>query len=246
MIFEFVALATGTVASGTTVDCSTSLNVKAGDLLVGWGHYNSAKTTAAIAKDSGSPANTFTFDAADENDHGSDPNHGAIGYLLSAAADATAIFRLTLGVSSSFLSIFVYQFRPTPGITVSKDTSNKGNGTGTALTSGNITLARVDDVCVACFGEASTAIESTTVELIGEVPITERAGSPNSNFTAVWDRIADTAFTGQAAATLGTSNAWILSIIAFKGTPPPDPILGWGVQYSVGSGRRVVMIPSGS
>ena len=86
------------VAAGTTLDCLTTLNVATGDLLVAWAKQeDTVASTCSAASVSGSPANTFTFDAGDTGGNASCASQAQIcaGYVLSAAADVTMTPRLT-------------------------------------------------------------------------------------------------------------------------------------------------------
>lgn len=126
MGLTFIASASGTNdASGATLDCSASLNVVAGDLLVCWVCNETGASTYSVGSVSGSPPNTFTFDAGDAI---ANSVFGQMGYLLTAAADAAATFRCTWGTARDFRRLIVMQFRPVLGSSVVKDTSNKNTG----------------------------------------------------------------------------------------------------------------------
>ena len=219
MAFSFIALATGlSDASGTTLDTSASLNVQAGDLLVAWVKFEGGtSTTIAVAKNSGSPSNAFTFDAGDAILHGNNDLYTSFGYLLSAAVDATATFRVTLGAARSFRRLMVAQFRPTSGYTVTKDGSNRASGSSGALASGNITTTGSDAVAVGAYGEYSA--NGTSSEQIGGVGATEPTGSPIAGgVTSLWYRLLTGTMTGGASATI-TSQPWTCAVIAFKQEP---------------------------
>lgn len=225
MSFSFIA-AVGNydVTSGTVLDASASLNVAAGDVLVAvCSHQTEGNTSFAVAKDAGSPPNTFVFDAADTIHHSNLDMHSAIGYLLSAAADATATFRLTLGVAKIARSIIVLQFRPDTSEVVTKDASNVAEGTGTAPASGNITTTGTDEIAVG--GCVSYNLLATSSEQINSVAATEPVGSPQTT-TSAWYRLLTATFAnGQASATLGSGD-WTCHIIAIKSEAGGPPLLG--------------------
>ncbi len=219
MALTFIAMAVGTNAgSGTTLDTSASLNVAAADLLIAVGIHDGATTTIAVAKDSGSPANTFTFDAVNILEASFNDLYLAQGYVLSAAADATATFRMTLGAARAFRSIFVLQFRPGAGDTVTKDGNGAiAQGAVAAVSSGNFDTSGTDEVVVG--GYADFSGQNTGSELINGVAATEPTGSPDANFSSVWYRILTASFTGGAAtATLAGAGDWLCGGIAFKAT----------------------------
>lgn len=215
MAFSFIALVSGSAdASGTGHDATASLNVQAGDLLVAWCKYEGGGSTSiAVAKNSGSPANTFTFDGGDFI---TAATCSSFGYLLAAEADASATFRMTLGTSKTFRVLMVLQFRPDAGTTVTKDGSSGATATSTAPNSGNFTTTGNDGVVVGAYGESSA--EVTSAEQINGVGATEPSGSPiPGGQTSVWYRILSAPFSGGASsATLGFAQLWTCGGIAFK------------------------------
>lgn len=223
MAFTFVAMTGADTGDpdpsgtpGTTLDADASLNVQAGDLLICWAKWELAQgATLSMAKDTGSPANAFTFDAANRANHGNGELSSAFGYKVAASADATATFRLTHSATASYRRFFVLQFRPDSGDTVTKDGNGAiATGSSTAPNSGNITTTGTDEVVVGGYGEYSAL--TTSSELINGVSATEPTGSPRAN-SSVWYRILTATFTGGAAsATLSGSQDWVCGAIAFK------------------------------
>lgn len=196
-------------AGGTTLDCSGSLNVAAGDSLIAWVCNETGSSTYAVAKNSGSPANSFTFDAGDAI---ANNVFGSLGYLLSASADATATFRATWGTSRDIRRIIVMQFRPTAGGTVTKDTSAKGTGLGTASSSGNITTAGTDEIV--CGGSDLFNAGATTLEKINAIAAD---GVSRQSAASLWYRILTATFsTAPAICTQAISDSWICGVIALK------------------------------
>jgi hypothetical protein len=197
--------------AGTTLDATASLNVAAGDLLIAWCKHEGAVGTFAVAKTTG--GNDFTFDAGDAVSHSNNDLHGSFGYRLSADADATFTPRLTTP-SRVFRILLCAQFRPGAGDTCTKDTSNDNFGTGTALTSGNITTTGTDEVVMGGYGPYTST--TTSSETINSVAATEPSPSPQDN-GSFWYRILTSTFTGgNAAGTLGASADWIGAVIAIK------------------------------
>lgn len=201
-------------AAGTTLDCSTSLNVAAGDLLVAWCKHEGANGTFAVAKSTGSPANTFTFDAADEENHSNGDLNGSFGYVLSAAADATATFRLTTA-SRTFRAIVVYQFRPGAGTSVAKAVAGEGQGTGTLRESANVVVP--SGAVVVFGGHAQYADVTLSNREINDVAA-DAFQDVAATDCSLWYRIVSSGFTGSADVTSGTSSAWICNVIAFSST----------------------------
>lgn len=210
MATTFIAAAGGNAAgAGTTLDCSGSLNVAAGDALVAWVCNETGTSTYAVAKSAGSPANSFTFDAGDAI---ANNVFGSLGYLLNASADATATFRATWGTSRDIRRIIVMQFRPTAGSTVTKDTSAKGTGLGTASSSGNITTTGTDEIV--CGGSDLFNSGATTLEKINAVAAD---GVSRQSAASIWYRILTGTFAAAPAiCTQAISDSWICGVIALK------------------------------
>lgn len=216
MPFTFIDAAGATIGTPvTTLDATTSLNVAAGDVLVVWcAHDAGGVLTYAVAKNSGSPANAFTFDAGDMVNHSFGKPHASFGYLLNAAADAAATFRLTLsGTGDDEVSFIVMQFRPDAGETVTKDISNVGQGTGDPPVSGNITTTGTDEI-VCGADVSSTGVHQN--ELINGVAATVPAASPKGGIHC-WYRILTATFAaGNATEDFAGAARWICNIIAIK------------------------------
>jgi hypothetical protein len=214
--FVFMGAWTGTGGAGsTTLDLSLPMNVAAGDLLVAFAKSEGVGgTTYAVAKNSGSPANTFTCDAADVNLHSTTAIETAVCYNLAASADSSATFRVTFGASRDFRDLVVMQFRPQSGETVTKDASNKNSSSGTSTTSGTITTTGTDEVAVAFLGEFQPA--SSSAHQINAVSAAPLPGSSPVDSSSFWYRILTSTFAdGQATATV-TSTDWCEHLIAFK------------------------------
>jgi len=210
-------------AAGTTLDTLSSLNVAAGDLLVAWCKYEGANGTFAVAKDSGSPANTFTFDAGDEVNNGNGDLNASFGYVLSAAADATATFRFTTE-SRSFRGVIIYQFRPDAGETVTKDASNVGSGFGIGtVASGTIDTSGTDEVVFGGYAQyTGQTLSNREINNVAADGFEDNGSTDHS----VWYRILSATFSGGTAeVTQDVTQAWICNVIAFKseaasGQPP--------------------------
>lgn len=234
MGWTFIALQSGlNDGSGTTLDAAGSLNVAAGDALLVYVKHEGAALTAAdltFQKDTGSPANTFTFDSSDYHSHGNGDMHACMGYLLSASADAPATFRLTLSGARTWRRFLVCQFRPDSGETVTKDASNDATGTGTSPASGNITTTGTDEVVFA--GCSTYSGGTTTTEEINAATSTEPTGSPIGGGTAalqVWYNLLTATFiNGQATAAGLSSQDWTSAVIALKAEAAGDPVVLMG------------------
>ena len=113
----FIASATGYSASSvSTLDTSATLNIAAGDVLVAYfaGPLYGPYTVTSI-NETGGASNDLTLLAS------SNPGGEVVqaGYKITAAASATATFRLTLSNSIASIEFKVLQFRPEAGETAS-------------------------------------------------------------------------------------------------------------------------------
>ena len=213
MPWTFVAAASGANdAAGTTLSCSTSLNVMDGDLLVAWVGTVGGDTDPAVAKDVGLPTNAFTFDPADKASFASD-QFNSWGYVLSATGDATATFKLTTP-SRTFRHFIVMQFRPEDGFVAVKDEAALTSGTGTAVASPAIDTSGNDEVVCGGYGEYHPI--NTTSELINGASATEPSGSPAGNCSAWYAILSSTFIGGNASATIAEVRDWVCGIIAFR------------------------------
>lgn len=220
MAWTFIASAENiNDASGTTLDCSSSLNVAAGDLLIAWAKHEGANGTFAMASVSGSPANAFTFDAADEENHSNTDLNGSFGYLLSAAADATATFRLTLGAARAFRGVIVWQFRPDSGKAVTKVAAAEGQGNSTAPQSGTISPTSADLVVVGGYAQyTNVTLSNRSINSVAADAFQDAVASDMSS----WYRTLTTGFTnGRASVTQDVADDWICNVIAFDAAGSP-------------------------
>lgn len=218
MAWSVIASAEGSnSAAGTTLACSSSLNVATGDLLVAWAKHEGTDGTFAMTDGA---SNVITFDAADEVNHSNGDLNASFGYRLAGVANATATFTLTT-LSRPYRRVIVWQCRPDAGDTVAKitDGSATGQGNGTAPTSGAITIAGDDLVVFGGYGEffsdtvSARVINGAAAEGFQDVDL---------SFTSSWYDILAAGFTnGTAACTLGTGgDDWICNIISFSATAP--------------------------
>jgi hypothetical protein len=132
--------------NGTTLDCTTSLNVAAGDLLVAVaGFQTTSRGITSIQATSGN-ANAMTITGVIT----SSTQFLSMAYKISADANATATFRLTLDGASNQPSIVVMQFRPDSGDTVTLDAGPAdGTGQSSALLTASFSTTGTDEVVIA-------------------------------------------------------------------------------------------------
>src|SRR6185503_8015233 len=177
-------------------------------------HEGGARTVTSFQKDSGSPTNAFTFtnvsgQTTQVHSNGDLTMH--LGYLLNASADASCTFKLTLSSAASFVRFQVLIFAAGAGETFSFDVAKIGQGTGTAISSGNATTSG-DTVSMGAFGEYTGT--TTSSEQINGVGATEPL-SPLSDASA-WYRVVTGGYTGASSATIGSSSEWLCGLIALK------------------------------
>lgn len=215
MALTFIASAENFAdAAGTTLDCSASLNLQAGDLLVAWCKHEGTNGTFAVASTVGT--NTFLFDAADEENHSNGDLNASFGYCLSATTDAAATFRLTTQ-SKEFRGLIVWQFRPDNGEVATKAAAANGQGTGTSAASGGISPSGDDLVVLGGFAHYDdVTLTNRNINGVAADAFQDAVASDLSS----WYRILTSGFSsGTASVTQDLSIAWICNVIAFTTVP---------------------------
>ena len=215
MGITLIATASGTDdASDTTLNCSSSLNVALGDLLVAY--YNSSNKSATHTIADTAAGNAFTMLTAV---NATQSYRMGFGYKLSATANATSTFRLTLSQAGSNRRIGVYQFRPTAGGIVSLDgAQNPAEGSGTTPQSGNISTIGTDEVVLAFSGMWDYATLSSP--LIADAAATGSLAA--GTYVSSWYKLFTATQTNiHAQGTLaGSDSDWLCNIVAFKSVTP--------------------------
>jgi hypothetical protein len=201
-----------TLATSTFTGCTATLNVAAGDSLIAFSSFYGATTTNAV---SDGASNSFTFESANNNNDA----RGALGYILSTTANATATFTQTVGAARTYRSIYVLQFRKTGG-TVSRDTgSGAATGSSTTPTSGTVSTA-AGAVVVGSEWDGNLRDISTTdpnEPKIAGVDANGWALETATTSAGVWYTIFANAQTDiTAGCTLASSGAWICNILSLK------------------------------
>lgn len=196
---------TGAFPSDTTVD-TDSLDVAAGDLLVGIGKFDGDTRTIAIADVDG--GNAFTID-----DVVVGTNSGmAMGYKINASA-ANKAFRLTLGSGSIYRYVAVMQFRPDPDKTVTLEAlADAQTFTSSPSTSQTISPQGDDLVVVGGIGSYDGALNTP------QVGGSAATGSiiDQYGYGAIWYRFFTSNQTDITASITSSTNASIINVIAFK------------------------------
>ena len=197
--------------AGTTLDAVASLALLDGDALVCIAkHEGTPSGTFTLQKDTGSPANAFTFDNFDRVNHTNNDLSGWMGYVLNCAADPTATFRFTTD-SKTFRGFVIYQCRATAGATIYKDGSNKGQGTGAAAASGTINAAGTS-IVFGCY--CQFANQNLSAREINNVAADAFQDAGTTDLS-LWYRILSAGFTAGAADVTGdVADAWICNILA--------------------------------
>lgn len=195
-------------SSGTSLSCTSTLNVAASDsliVLVGW---EGGDTTITVS-DGGS--NTFTIE----------PTHvtGVVGYILIASVNGTATFTATWGAERTWRRILVVQARPDSGETVTKDDGPADLiGSGTSIASDNINTSGTDEII---FGFGSAYFTGSTwsaQQIAGSAADASIFISGRTDVCCVWYKIftTDPGDGINATATKSGPGEWYGGILAFK------------------------------
>ena len=213
----FINSASGyTSSTVTSLDCSSTLTLQTGDLLVAMGTWQSGTSvTGSIADNAG--GNSFimkgqTNDAVDLSE--------CDGYLIYTGGGGTFTFRLTItGGGGGYVSIVVLQFRPASGATIAFDSgpSLANNTSSSAIASGTINTdgGTSDEIIVGIIAKDNNRTYSG--EKIAGVAITGFASTTYGRLLYLLDT--GGARTGINAVSTANSNCeWIADILAFKAT----------------------------
>jgi hypothetical protein len=211
MAFGYIANVNAyNVGAGTTLDGVGTLNIAAGDLLIGCAGWEASATDCSMAESGGGNAFTMRTRAS----HGTVSNHFQIGYKIAASANSSATMRLTTNAAAEVRNFIVFQFRPDVGDTVSLDSGGDGNvGTSQYPVSDDINTEGTDEVIVA--GQKAYTSRTTTLEKIAETAADLAVDI--SGYGSGWYNIFAEAKTGKhAQLDYDSSTYWSTDIVAFK------------------------------
>jgi hypothetical protein len=216
----------GTEESGSSTTVAvTQTSVVAGSLKIAWVKHEGG--TGSITLSDGTSA--FTGDTY--QGHSNTDLGGQFFYLLSSVASGSVTYTATFNSARTFRSIMVWEY--TYSGTASFDTSNRAQSSSSAaVASGNITTTGTDEVVIGSYGEYSARTISSAQ--INGVAADHTHQFTTINFTASWDRVVSSTFTGEATGTITGAEAWLGHIIAIKVTAG-----GGGGTTITGLGRRL-------
>ena len=198
--------------AGTTLDTVGSLNVLAGDVLVGSCTWSGGDTVATLAETGAGNALTM-FARIISTD-----TYLRMGYKIGADENNTT-WRMTTADSRTYRYFCIMQFRPDAGETVTLDAGpSAGTGSGTAPQSGNVDTSGIDEIIVGT--SSSFDFATVTSELIADGAATGAVdvGSGGDILLGIWYKIftEDPGDAIHAQATLGSSQRWCCDICAIK------------------------------
>jgi len=200
---------------GTTINCSSTLNVQAGDILIGVVTWLDQSTTAAIADTSSGNSMTMLTRVTD---YGS---YLQIGYKLVATANSSSTFRATLGSGAGSKTIMVYQFRPDAGDSVELDTGPSGNtSSGTSVASASFSTAKTKEILVGAVKIYATNVTFSNQKFGSTAAAGVLACNGAIFDTASWYYIASATMSSVTAnCTSSDGSSWAAGAISIKVTP---------------------------
>lgn len=195
-------------SSSTTMVFSGNFpSVVAGDLIVAVaGNGDGGATTLSLSDGT----STFT-QAATPQGYASANGQISIHYLLASVATGAVTYTLTYGAARTYRSLAIFQFRPSDVVTFGDVV--QAQGTGTAISSGNVTATGSDILGVGGAFTYNTSNLSSISPLINGVAAD---GQANNSYTLGFYRAIGAGFTGAASATLGGSDQWGASFAYFR------------------------------
>lgn len=230
--FTFIAAASGSLStSSQTVDCDSSLNVAAGDLLVAVGKWDGTDPSSNFIAATSGNANTFTLETVQDEAS----ICMVVGYKLVADVNDTATFRLTVGTDRSYKAILVMQFRPDGGKTTTKEAGpNPAEGSTGDPVSGNISPSGDDLVVVGGVGIYDYSL--VTPQIGSEAA----DGSEIINiYGAIWYKLYASPQTDINAdiSFVAAQDNWVCDILAFKSIAAAEK---QGAQYKRTPGEAIM------
>jgi hypothetical protein len=207
--FDFIQTWTNaTDPAATTLTVSVS-GITAGNLLVCYVKNLGATTVSSV---SGNASGAWTASPANVQ-HANGDMSARFFYLLNANASDTTI-TITFSASTGGKSAIISEWHPnTPALF---DTSAGSSGTGTSVSSGNVTTAGAGLV-LGGYANYDFGAHSALMAIGGVGGVNCPAVEPG--FTnRTWGVQTSGTITGAATTTLSFSTAWIGNAIAFKGT----------------------------
>lgn len=211
MALSFIASASGySAGDASTIDTSSSLNVAAGDLIVGMlGCWNNP--TAVTMADNDGSTNSMTMLSL----RSAGSLNSIMGYRLVATADSSATFRATLTTARNYMSFVVLQFRPDSGEAFTLDASGAyANGTSQYPQTNNLTTTGADEIAVAWLYLNGGKTWSGN-RLIGESAADGQV-DPAITFHVWYEPFTSTQTDIHAQADMGGSDSWLIDFAAFK------------------------------
>ena len=243
MGFSYIGAVSGTNdATGTSLACSSTLNVAAHDVLVGW-VSNETGDAGTLGVTDGT--NAMSFESMSHDTH----NWACFGLVLDATAVNPATFTFTNTTSRPYRNIGVMQFRPDVGDIIAKDQLNiTGAGETPSLLSGNITTTGDDEIVIGAGKDYVTGTYSAW-----QIGDTNATGTVNiSGFSGMWYRILTTTASNIHAQATAGYDFWICHIIAIKATAGGASVALSGTATSsiteldiVVGGKTVILTLSG-
>jgi hypothetical protein len=180
-------------------------SVQAGDLVVAClGNLEGTPTTYSLSDGT----STFSLATGSDEVFGAGAAHIETHYLLASVATGSPTYTLTYGAARTYRVMGIYVFRPTAAVSVGNSSSS--SGTGTAISSGNITVSSSDLIAFACAGTINTTAAPSPITINGVAA----TGSLHSNYFTVWYAEAAAGYTGAAAGTI-SSDSWGANVTAF-------------------------------
>jgi hypothetical protein len=211
MSMTYVAgVSNAATGSGTTLDCSATLHVEIGDLLIGVGVWEDTSRVGTIADSDGS-TNVLTMLTLAAGP--TTKNYMRFGWKVADTHVEAETFRLTLNGAATYRAIMVMQFRPDAGDTLSVEAGpSPVAGSSTASSSGDITVSEADNVVVSC--HKNWTIKTYSGILIGGAAVTGTV-TPTGGW-ACMSYMLGVSGTVDGDATLSANADWLSDILAIK------------------------------
>lgn len=202
----FTLRSSNTVGTGSGTTAAVQLtSIAAGDVVVVW-----AANGASVDINSVSDGTT-SLTLLNQLSNGS--LRTRIAYLLASVATGSVTYTITFA-SSVGANVCAAAFVPPSAASFDVDLATGVGGSGTAISSGNITTTGSDELVVGCASNENTA--GYTAHLVNSVAAD---GNVIKNGASLWWRFVSATFTGAATVTIDVSSRWSCHVVAIKAAP---------------------------
>lgn len=199
----------GSAASASAGTAAVTVTgVKVGDLIVVLTKFEGSSTTVTCSD--GTSSLTAWSQGVISNSSG-DPRM-ACHYLIASVASGSVTYTSTFGANQSFRDVVAMAYTYTPNIVPVLDgTAISSTGSGTAITSTNITTTGTDGLAFGLYADFGGTLSAPLINGVAA----DQTQVASTDKTALFSKTYSSGFVGAATGTI-SSNRWDCGVIAFR------------------------------